>query len=118
MENYTIKRDGLPPIVFIGDKIGHGTTRSDNGPGQNRWTDVDIYRTHGGKYVAYVGRMTIWQGESDRRAATSKATPKEIIQWLKDDTESYTLGDASQEAVEAAVKVDTEFAAAWVEKVD
>ena len=79
---------------------------------------MTIYRTQGGKYIACVGRMTVWQGESDRRTATSKATPEEIIQWLKDDAESDILGDASQEAVEGAVKVDEKFAAAWVEKVD
>ena len=49
---------------------------------------------------------------------TTNATPEEIIQWLKDDAESDILGDASQEAVEGAVKVDEKFAAAWVEKVD
>ena len=118
MQNYTVKRDGLPPIVFTGEKIGHGTTKSVNGPGQNRWTEVDIYRTQGGKYITYVGRMTIWQGESDRRSATSKSAAEEIIQWLKDDAESDTLGDASQEAVEDDVKTDPKFAEAWVEKVE
>ena len=118
MENYKVKRDGLPPIVFTGEKIGHGTTRTVSGSGQNRWTDVDIYRTQGGKYIASIARMTIWEGESNRRTATSKPTAAEIIQWLKDDTESETLGDASQEAVEDAVKVDEGFQSTWIEVIE
>ena len=72
----------------------------------------------GGKYVVAVSRFTIWQGESNHHTATSKDTAEEIIQWLKDDSQSETLGAVSQEAVEDAVSCDKNFAAAWVEVVE
>lgn len=116
MKSYSLSRQGLPPIRFEGEIVGEGTTHSHQGSGQNRWTEVDIYRTKGGKFVVQVARMTIWEGESDHYSAASKATPKEIIDWLKGD--DGTLGKASQEAVENAVKNCQEFAAVWVENVE
>jgi len=116
MEKIIIKRDGLPPIAFNGEKIGSGDNRIISGNSANRWTEVAIYRTAGGRYVVSLARFTCWQGESDHHAATSKATSDEIIEWLKEGEDS--LGSVSQEAVEEAAGNDTGFAQVWVETVD
>jgi hypothetical protein len=116
MEQIEIRRTGLPPIRFTGEQIGKGSTRSIRGEGQNRWTEVSIYHTQGGRYVAHVGRITCWQGETDHHAAVSKATPQEVVAWLKGEDDK--LGRASQEAVEMAAKNDPAFAEAWVEAVE
>lgn len=118
MQDYKIRRDGLPPIVFTGEEIGKGSNRIRGGRDSTRWTNVTLYTTKGGRFVAHVERVTQWQGESDRDTATSKETANEIIQWLKDDAGADTLGEASQCAVEQAVKVCPDFAAAWVETVE
>ena len=112
MDKHIIKRDGLPPISFTGEKIGAGSTRGHN---TTRWTNVDIFRTQGGRYIVSVSRLTQWEGESDHRQASSLASPAEVIEHLKEGLDE--LGSASQEAVERAVKEDPLFAAAWIEEV-
>ena len=117
MEKLIIKRDGLPPIAFTGEQIASADNRVGNdGNRANRWTEVSIYRTKGGKFIAALTRLTCWQGESDRRAAASFATAAEVIEWLKEGESE--LGSVSQEAVEKATKAAPEFAAAWVEEVE
>lgn len=117
MDKHTIKRDGHPPIVFRGELIAEANNRVGNdGNRANRWTEVAIYKTKGGNYVARVSRFTCWQGETDHHTATAEETPAALVTWLmKDDG---TLGSVSQEAVEKAAKADPGFAAAWVEEVE
>jgi len=115
-EQFTITRDGQPPLKFTGCQIGSGSNHSHEGPSQNRWTEVSIYRTKGGKIVLKVTHRSRWQGESDRTTATSVATAAEAIDWLKLD--DGTLGGVSQEALSQAAKSDLEFASAYVETVE
>jgi len=116
MEKLIIKRDGLPPIAFTGEEIAKASNEFSGGNQANRWTSVKIYRTKGGKFIASISRLTIWQGESDRHSAASYATAAEVIEWLKEDGDE--LGSGSQEAVEKASKIEPAFAAAWVEEVE
>jgi len=116
MDKHIIKRDGLPPIAFTGEEIASASNHSHQGSAQNRWTEVSIYRTKGGRFIAKVSRITCWQGESDQTTATSCATAEGVIEWLKEGQDE--LGSVSQEAVEKAAKVEPAFAAAWVEVVE
>lgn len=119
MDKIIIKRDGLPPISFTGELIASADNviaNGGNGNRANRWTEVDIYRTKGAKYVVSIRRRTIWQGENDRATAGSFNDAASAIEFLKEDRDD--LGAVSQEAVEKATKVDPAFAAAWVEEVE
>lgn len=116
MEKLIIKRDGLPPIAFTGERIASASNEINSNGRANRWTEVKIYRSKGGKFIATLSRLTCWQGESDRHAAASFDTAPEIIDWLKEGESE--LGAVSQEAVEKATKAAPEFAAAWVEEVE
>ena len=117
MKPIQITRTGEPPLRFTGTKIGSGSTRTNRGEGQNRWTTVTIYRTKGGKLIAHIGYRTCWQGEHDTDNAKSFTTPAELVEWLKDDNDGR-LGRASQEACEEAAKNDAEFGKAFVEEVE
>ena len=110
MEKLIIKRDGLPPIAFTGERIASDRSSGD------RYTRVVIYKTQGGNFVAEIQHLTCWQGEKDHYSATSKKTAAEIIQWLKEG--ETNLGRVSQAAVEEAAKAEPAFAAAWVEEVE
>lgn len=111
---YKITRNGEPPLRFHGTLIGSGSSRSFN---STRWTNIRIYRTSGGKYVAHVEAVTCWQGERDFAKARSFATPGELIDYLKGD-ESERLSHVAQEALEDAAATVTEFAETYVEIVD
>ena len=112
-----ITRTGEPPLRFTGTKIGSGDTQIEGGNRANRWTEVNIYVTRGGKYIAHVGYRTCWQGEHGSDNARSFATPTELIGWLRSDNEGR-LGRASQEACEDAAKNDDAFGKAFVEEVE
>jgi hypothetical protein len=115
-QSITVERDGFPPLKFQGFLIAKADNRTVSGPGQNRWTTVTLYRTKGGKIVAKVKHSTQWEGEHNSSNATSVATAKEAIEWLKNGEDR--IGRVSQEAIERAADVDDEFKAAFVEEVD
>lgn len=56
MPHYEV-RDGSRTIAFDGVSLASNSTRR---PGQTRWTELDLYRTEGGKYVVgKVGRSVV-----------------------------------------------------------
>ena len=101
----TLRRTGLPPIKFLGELIGCGSTKTAQNNG--RWTEVEIYRTAAGRYLWHVGNLTCWEGEHDYYTAGSCATPAEVIAALMGD--EHRLGRASQEACEDAAETDPAF---------
>ena len=111
----TINRDGFPPIRFkmAPDCYWCGSSWSSTSA---RWTEVHIYKTIGGKYIAEVENRTQSQGERGFTKAEVFTTPAEVIAYLKGDEER--LGRVSQEAVSDACRSDPEFAKAFVVEVD
>jgi hypothetical protein len=64
MTTFTLTRPGDVDLVFDGELLADLTSRDH--PDQERWTEVRIYRTASGKYVAeQVGKSTV-DGERDR----------------------------------------------------
>lgn len=97
IEKVVIRRTGFPPLQFKSVQSWEATSRNHK---STRWTDVRIYRTVGGRYVAEVRSLTLWEGEQDFSKAQSFASAQEVIEWLKDD--DGRLGRVSQEAVDRA----------------
>lgn len=112
IEQHTITRDGQPPLRFEGAIIGSASScRVDT-----RGTDITIYRTKGGRFVAQVERWTRWQGESGSDSAAAKDTLSELSEWLAEDNNG-TLGRIAQEAIEEAIKKDPTLRDQFVEDV-
>ena len=118
MEKHTIKRTGLPPIVFTGEQITSASNQYGPNGHRNRWYEIEIYRTKGGRYVASVNYYTQWQGESDDLTADSFDSAGEVIDWLRLKCTDGLLDEVEQKTVEEAAKNDPAFAAAWVEVVE
>jgi hypothetical protein len=68
-EQIVLRRDGDAPLAFRGERIATADTRETQGDGQNRWNEVAIYRTAGGRYVVAIEYHTQWQGEAGTREA-------------------------------------------------
>ncbi len=115
-QDYTLIRDGKPPLKFTGAIIGTGSNRTAQGVRQNRWTEVNIYRTRGGRYVAAVNYHTQGQGEPQYDKAESFGAADAMLEWLRDDN-GGTLGGVAQEALASAAKNDSAIDAAYVEVV-
>lgn len=84
MEEFKLTRTGLPPLAFTGELLAESDSKQHQGPLQNRWHELAVYRTAGGKYVGAVRFRTIWQGEHDRHTAAIADTPAELVRLLSD----------------------------------
>lgn len=97
MERITLERTGQRPLVFTGELIKTESTRRHN---SSRWTDMSIYRTAGGKYVASMYHATCWQGEHDTCTAQVFATIEDMCRWFTGETGSeYGAGGPALSAL-------------------
>ncbi len=96
-QNFRIKRDKLPDLAFEGERVA--CVSSDSGEmyaeggyielqararvrGRDRWTELELYRTKGGKWIAVtIGRSRV-EGETDRHAAVVCKTEREVFRIL------------------------------------
>jgi len=110
MKQYSIERDGKRNLTFQGDLLGTGGGyRNDCG---GRWTEIEIYRTKGGKFILSIVGRTQWQGESQRHAASIHETEAEVIAELEQPDynanvdaiykDSVYLSDVAKEALDNA----------------
>lgn len=63
MQTITLNRTGDRPLKFAGEMITEADTRENQGPGQNRWWELALYRSDSGKYVLAIEYHSQWQGE-------------------------------------------------------
>jgi hypothetical protein len=82
MTEFTLIRTGKTPLAFSGKLMGEADSSERQGPLQNRWHEVRVYQTAGGRWVGEVVFRTRWQGEHDRYTAEVANTPAELIQLL------------------------------------
>jgi hypothetical protein len=82
LQDYAIKRDGLRDLTFRGELLAEGSSHSHQGDRQNRWNEIHVYRTKGGKLVLHREYFTCWQGEHGASTADAYATPKELFDGL------------------------------------
>lgn len=84
MGEFKLTRTGLPPMAFSGEKLSEADSKQHQGPLQNRWHELAVYRTTGGKWVGAITFRTIWHGEHDRHTAEVADTPAELGRLLTD----------------------------------
>ena len=92
MEQITLYRDGKRNLRFVGELIREESTR---GIDDNRWTELSLYVTKGGRYVAARSRISQWQGEEDFFEAESFGSARELQEWLGWSEEAKALYDAA-----------------------
>jgi plasmid replication initiation protein len=85
-------------VRFEGTKLADVSSRSNSG---GRWTEITIFRTKGGRWIAQIVGRTQWQGEHDRHAVKIVETEAELVEALRDEYEGH-LGWLAKEALEAA----------------
>lgn len=62
MESYTVRRTGSPALEFTGELLASSTS---GGRDANRWHELRLYQTKGGKLVLAIEYRTRWEGEKD-----------------------------------------------------
>ena len=51
MDTFTVPRDGKRSLRFVGEAVAAASSHSHQGPDQNRWHELRLYKTQSGKYV-------------------------------------------------------------------
>lgn len=83
ISTYTLPRTGMRPLRFRGEKLYSDTTRADDGPAEQRWWEVEIYRTLDGRYVVALHYQSQWLSELAAHRAEVVATLDEAIRLLE-----------------------------------
>lgn len=123
MEKFRLENDGARDVAFAGVKLSEESDHSYQGPRQNRWLEVRIYRTATGRYVVEQVGRTCWQGESDRHAVTICADAAAVLAALggnddrDDDYHDRGISAVARDALAAAGEKDPALAAVAVEEV-
>ena len=102
-DHIQLRRDGAPPLRFMGTLRGVASSHSHSGPSNSRWTEIRIYETVSGKAVLSILGRTLWQGEHDRHAAIVVPVfdGSAIVKALADQNDGY-LSDVAKEALDDA----------------
>ena len=100
MKTYTLTNDDAKNVRFTGELLGEVSSHSHFGSRQNRWTELDLYRTAGGKLVLQIVGRTCWQGESDRHEVLVLDAEAALVDALIENNGGQ-LGDLAKELLEA-----------------
>jgi len=73
-----VKRDNELDIEFDGELVGSVKSEEKTG----RWTELSVYKTHGGKYVCEKKGCTKWAGESTRFSGAVCESIDKVIQFF------------------------------------
>ena len=83
IQEYTLTRTGERPLKFKGEVIAEAGGHWHVGQEQNRWHEIRIYKTAGGKHVLEVEYCTCWQGEDSNHRAIVYDTLEEAVDALE-----------------------------------
>lgn len=118
LESHVVLGDEEREIRFVGEILGSASSFRDD---KERWIEMTIYRTRGGKYVvAGVGKTTV-QGETERNWAHVIEEPIGVIEamYLRDRDGVWYLTRTAKTAIERACSLDPRLRDAYrVEVVD
>jgi len=83
MQEYTVSRTGDAPLKFKGEMVASADGKWFNGKDQNRWHEITIFRTAGGKYVLSIEYRTQWQGEADAHDVEVCDDIEKVVDFLR-----------------------------------
>lgn len=80
IEQHIVEIDNKPNLRFNGEVLAGATSKT---PDKNdRWTELALFKTVGGKYVCGQIGATIWQGEKYRYSGCVCETVDEVIEYF------------------------------------
>lgn len=87
-------------------------------PGSERWTELRLYKTSGGRYVLARERRTVKGGETNIYEAVVCVGARAVLDALYDEHQTGGLGRLDKELLERAAEKDDEFKHILTENVD
>lgn len=110
MDIYTLKVDNAPRIRFSGELIASASSSDNRAMGSSysgvtgRWTELELYKTKGGKFVCHTIERTRWQGERDRCSGKVCDTIDDVIEFFGQDWLAQELYDEAK--IDNAIEVE------------
>lgn len=110
METFTLEIDNEPNIRFTGELMACAVSSDNQAMGSNysgqtgRWTELELYRTKGGKFICHQVGRTRWQGERDRFSGKVCETLEEVKEFFGYRWLAKVL--YSEAGIDDAVEVD------------
>jgi hypothetical protein len=102
-----IERDGRSDLEIRGaELLAHASNYEPQGPRQNRWRVVEVWRSGAGRLVGVVQRHSRWQGEGTTCDAEAFVKASALRSWLVDEAgwdlakEALTEADMGEHATE------------------
>ena len=79
---YTIKQDEGPDLEIVGRRMARIASGDEHFNNKGRWTELAIYRTAAGKFVATEIGRTANPGERDRYSYWICSTEQDVVEYL------------------------------------
>lgn len=84
METITLNNDNAPDLCFTGELVASASSSANNASGYysgsvGRWTELKLYKTASGKFIAQSIGHTQWQGEHTRYKSVVCADEAAVI---------------------------------------
>jgi hypothetical protein len=105
METFVLDVDNKPSMKFVGERIASTSSSVEQSSNYysgsvGRWTDLELYKTKGGKWICHQTGHSQWDGEHTRYTGAVCGTEEEVIAffghgWLA----KYLYFDAKIETV-------------------
>ena len=84
MQTYTLKRSGLPALTFTGKQIASVSSKGTTKTTEQRYHDIAIYLTRGGKYIVAVNYFSNWRNEPPYYEVEAFISPQGVSKWLSE----------------------------------
>jgi EXLDI family protein len=102
MELVKLHRDHDKDVMFMGERLAKVSSRRSD---STRWTEIRLYRTSAGNYVASIVGRTTWEDEQQRYSvALVGSDADKLINALRDEH-----GQLGWLAKEALIQADIDF---------
>lgn len=83
-EEHTLSRTGDAPLRFRGVVLANGSSERHEGPGQNRYHLLTVYRTASGSHVVRAQYCSRWRDDPERDDAWVCDSPEEVIRTVRE----------------------------------
>jgi hypothetical protein len=92
-QTYILPRTGREPLSFTGRLLAQASGKTQLGQEQNRYHELDIYETAGGRFIVSIAYRTKWEGETDHLTADFFTDSADVVAELtRYDPATYLQG--------------------------
>lgn len=83
MKTIKLTRDGDKDVMFTGELLAKGSSRKND---STRWTEIRLFKSKAGNYIASVVGRSLWEGEHNRyQVHLCGSSTESVIEALREE---------------------------------